>query len=363
MERERQFRNPVKAPEDHRGIHTLNSEQQIIYEEFCRDYEEGIRKTYLLYGVTGSGKTEVYMSLIRKVIEKGQQVIVLIPEISLTYQTVNRFYTYFGDRVSFVNSKLSKGEKYDQFVRAQNGEVDIMIGPRSALFTPFSNLGLIIIDEEHEGAYKSETSPKYHAREAAQELTRLAGASLVLGSATPSLESYTKARLGIYRLWILQHRANQMALPEVSIVDLRQELKEGNRSMFSRELRAAIEDRLARKEQIMLFLNRRGFAGFISCRACGFVLKCPHCDISLTYHRGGKMSCHYCGYEKEVPKLCPECGSRHIAAFGTGTQKVEAALFREFPDAKVIRMDFDTTRKKTVTTKCLLHFQEGKPIF
>lgn len=360
IERERKFRNPIKKMEDTRGIHRLNQEQLLVYEEFSRDYEAGIRKTYLLYGVTGSGKTEVYLSLIRKVLEQGRQVIVLIPEISLTYQTVNRFYTYFGDRVSFVNSRLSKGEKYDQFLRAQKGEVDIMIGPRSALFTPFPNLGLVIIDEEHEGAYKSETSPKYHARETARKLAELCGASLVLGSATPSLESYTKAKLGIYRFWILKHRANQMALPEVSIVDLRTELREGNRSMFSRELREAIEDRLNRKEQTMLFLNRRGFAGFISCRACGFVLKCPHCDISLTYHRGGRMMCHYCGYERPIPKLCPECKSKYIAAFGIGTQKVEAALYREFPDAKVMRMDMDTTRKKESYDNMLSAFSKGE---
>ena len=360
VERERVFRNPVKNPEDGRGIHKLNQEQQLIYEEFVRDYERGIRKTYLLYGVTGSGKTEVYLSLIRKVVEAGRQVIVLIPEISLTYQTVNRFYTYFGDRVSFVNSRLSKGEKYDQFLRAQKGEIDIMIGPRSALFTPFPNLGLIIIDEEHEQAYKSETTPKYHARETAQKLASLSNASLVLGSATPSMESFTKARMGQYRLWVLQKRANQRALPTVSVVDLRKELQEGNRSMFSRLLKEAMEDRLKRKEQVMLFLNRRGFAGFISCRACGFVLKCPHCDVSLTYHRGGRMVCHYCGYERPIPKLCPECKSKYIAAFGVGTQKVEAALYKEFPEAKIMRMDMDTTRKKESYDKMLSSFSKGE---
>ncbi|MDO4555923.1 MAG: primosomal protein N' [Lachnospiraceae bacterium] len=360
MESSRRFKNPVKNTDDRRGIHPLNDQQQLIYEEFVRDDQAGIRKTYLLYGVTGSGKTEVYLSLIRRVIETGRQVIVLIPEISLTHQTVSRFYTHFGDQVSFVNSRLSKGEKYDQFVRAQKGEISIMIGPRSALFTPFSNLGLIIIDEEHEGAYKSETSPKYHARDAAAKLASLCGASLVLGSATPSLESFTKAKLGIYRLWILKQRANQMALPTVSIIDLREELKAGNRSMFSRQLREAIEDRLNRKEQVMLFLNRRGFAGFISCRACGFVLKCPHCDVSLTYHRGGRMVCHYCGYERAIPKLCPECKSKHIAAFGTGTQKVEAALYREFPEARVLRMDMDTTRKKDSYDQMLSAFSKGE---
>lgn len=360
LERERTFRNPVKCPMATHQIHDLNEEQQLVYDEFCRDYEEGIRKTYLLHGVTGSGKTEVYLNLIRKVIQMGRQVIVLIPEISLTFQTVNRFYTYFGDRVSFVNSKLSKGEKYDQFLRAQQGEIDIMIGPRSALFTPFSNLGLIIIDEEHEGAYKSEMSPKYHARETAIKLAELCNASVVLGSATPSMEAYRKARRGEYRLWILNQRANQMALPEVITVDLREELKEGNRSMFSRELRAEMEDRLRRGEQTMLFLNRRGFAGFVSCRSCGHVLKCPHCDVSLTYHRGGRMSCHYCGYGRLVPKVCPECGSKHIAGFGVGTQKVEAALHREFPEARIMRMDFDTTRKKDSYDEMLAAFAKGE---
>ena len=354
------FRNPIKSPVATHQIHPLNPAQQLIYEEFVRDYDEGIRRTYLLHGVTGSGKTEVYMSLIRKVIEAGKQVIVLIPEISLTFQTVNRFYTYFGDRVSFVNSRLSKGEKYDQFVRAQNGEIDIMIGPRSALFTPFQNLGLIIIDEEHEGAYKSEITPKYHAREVAEYITKTGNASLVFGSATPSLEAYTKALKGEYRLWILKERANQMELPQISVVDLRQELKEGNRSMFSRQLRYEIEQRLKRKEQVMLFLNRRGYAGFISCRVCGTVMKCPHCDISLTYHRGGRMSCHYCGYERPVPMVCPDCGSKHITAFGTGTQKVEAALYKEFPEARIMRMDFDTTRKKESYNQMLEAFSKGE---
>lgn len=354
------FRNPIKSPIATHQIHPLNPSQQIIFEEFCRDYDEGLRKTYLLHGVTGSGKTEVYMSLIRKVIEEGRQVIVLIPEISLTFQTVNRFYTYFGERVSFVNSRLSKGEKYDQFVRAQNGDIDIMIGPRSALFTPFQNLGLIIIDEEHEGAYKSEITPKYHAREVAQHLACTSDASLVLGSATPSLESYTKAMEGEYRLWILKERANRMELPQISVVDLREELREGNRSMFSRQLRYEIEQRLMRKEQVMLFLNRRGYAGFISCRECGTVMKCPHCDISLTYHRGGTMSCHYCGYSRPVPMVCPDCGSKHITAFGTGTQKVEAALYKEFPGARIMRMDFDTTRKKESYNQMLEAFAKGE---
>ncbi len=354
------YRNPIKSPVSTHQIHPLNSAQQLIFEEFCMDFDADVRKTYLLHGITGSGKTEVYLSLIRKVIEAGKQVIVLIPEISLTFQTVNRFYTYFGDRVSFVNSRLSKGEKYDQFLRAQKGEIDIMIGPRSALFTPFQNLGLIIIDEEHEGAYKSEITPKYHAREVAEYLAASCNASLVLGSATPAVESYKNALDGKYRLWILKERANRMEMPAISVVDLRQELKEGNRSMFSRELKHEMEVRLARKEQIMLFLNRRGYAGFISCRSCGTVMKCPHCDISLTYHRGGNMSCHYCGYVRKVPKSCPDCGSSHIAAFGTGTQKVEAALYREFPDARIMRMDFDTTRKKESYNQMLASFAKGE---
>lgn len=338
----------------------LNRQQQDLADEFREDFLQGKRKTYLLHGVTGSGKTEVYLAVIEEVLRQEKQVIVLIPEIALTYQTVTRFTERFGDKVSILNSRLSKGEKYDQWLRAKNGDAKIVIGPRSALFVPFSNLGLIIIDEEHEGSYKSEQTPKYHARETAIEKARMEHASVILGSATPSLESYQNALSGRYRLWELTKRAKKAMLPNVYIEDLREELKSGNRSMFSRRLKRLIEDRLHRGEQVMLFLNRRGYAGFVSCRSCGHVMECPHCDVSMTYHRDGTLKCHYCGYEQPMVKQCPQCGSPYVAAFGLGTQKVEAALYREFSNAKVLRMDMDTTRKKHSHEEILAAFSNGE---
>ena len=325
----------------------LNEEQQAAADGIISQYDQGIRKTYLLHGVTGSGKTEVYMELIRHVTGLGRQVILLIPEIALTYQTVLRFTKRFGSRVSFMNSRLSQGEKYDQFERAKKGEVQIMIGPRSALFTPFPDLGLIIIDEEHENAYKSEITPRYHAREAAEQRARLGGASLVLGSATPSVETYTKACRGIYGYFRIRKRAKKNSiLPKVHIVDMRTELKEGNRSIFSRLLREQMEEKLEKSQQIMLFLNRRGYSRFLSCRSCGEAMKCPHCDVTLTLHQNGQLICHYCGYQVPRPKLCPVCGSPYLAPFGTGTQKIEAMARETFPGARILRMDLDTTSKK-----------------
>ncbi len=334
----------------------LNQEQKYVVERILEDYKRNIASTYLVHGVTGSGKTEVYMELIAEVIKDGKQAIVLIPEIALTYQTIFRFYKRFGERVSIINSKLSAGERFDQFRRAKTGGIDIMIGPRSALFTPFSNLGVIIIDEEHEGSYKSETTPKYHARETSIERARLAGAFVVLGSATPSIESYHNTLIGNYTLLTLKERINKSPLPEVHTVDLREELKEGNRTIFSRKLRELIEDRLNKKQQIILFINRRGYAGFVSCRACGKPLKCPHCDVSLTSHNNGKLMCHYCGYQISMPKQCPSCSSPYIAAFGLGTQKVEEAVRKSFPKARVLRMDMDTTKNKDGHEKILSTF-------
>lgn len=338
----------------------LREEQEKIVSSFQKDYESGIRKTYLIHGVTGSGKTEVYMEMISKVLEQGKQAILLIPEISLTYQTVRRFVNRFGDSVTILNSRMSKGERYDQFMRAKNGEISIVIGPRSALFMPFQNLGLIIIDEEHEMSYKSDTVPKYHARETAIQRAKMVGASVVLGSATPSLESYTKAKLGEFTLFTMKERAKKDAiLPIVETIDLRRELKEGNRSMFSRRLQMLMKERLQKGEQIILFLNRRGYSNFISCRKCGYVATCPHCDVSLTYHKSGKLCCHYCGYESPVPKICPECQSHYIAGFGTGTQKVEEAVKRAFPESRVLRMDTDTTKGKNGFEHILGAFGRG----
>lgn len=346
---ERSYRNPVSHL-DSKGYHlTLNEEQQSVVDVIERDLDQKIAKTYLIKGVTGSGKTEVYMELIAHMLAQGKQAIVLIPEIALTFQTVMRFYNRFGDRVSIMNSRLSPGERFDQFERAKNGDVDIMIGPRSALFTPFSKLGLIIIDEEHESSYKSETLPRYHARETAIERARMCGASVVLGSATPSVESYYRAKTGEYELLELKHRVAEKPLPKVEVVDLREELKAGNRSILSVQLQELMEDRLKKGQQMMLFINRRGVAGFVSCRACGHVIKCPHCDVSLSQHGSGaatRLVCHYCGYTTIQPGLCPVCGSKYISGFKAGTQKIEQVVKARFPQARVLRMDMDTTRTK-----------------
>lgn len=361
VQTEKKSRDPVKEYEREKSRVTLNAEQASAAQNVIRDYKAGKRGTYLLYGITGSGKTEVYMELIEYVLEQGKQTIVLIPEISLTYQTVMRFYRRFGNRVSIINSRLSAGERYDQLERAARGEIDIMIGPRSALFTPFANLGLIIIDEEHEGAYKSETSPRYHAREVAEMRAKMNHASLVLGSATPSMESYYKALHGEYQLLLLHNRAQKDSqLANVHVIDLREELAEGNRSVFSRKLAELMSDRLQKGEQIMLFMNRRGYANFVSCRSCGEALRCPHCDVSLTYHRDGSLKCHYCGHEIRLPKICPECGSPFIAPFGAGTQKLEEMTKKTFPDARVLRMDADTTAKKGAHEEILQAFAEGE---
>ena len=350
------YRNPV----EHMSVDTydkvLNAAQQSVVDAIQGDIASGLRNTYLIKGVTGSGKTEVYMELIAHCIQSGRQAIVLIPEIALTYQTVMRFFSRFGNRVSIINSRLSNGERYDQFERAKNGDIDIMIGPRSALFTPFSNLGLIIIDEEHENSYKSESVPRYHAREVAIEYARMSDAIVVLGSATPSVDSYYKAKTGVYRLLELDTRVDDRPLPKCEIVDLRQELREGNRSILSTRLQELMEERLLNGQQTMLFLNRRGKSAFMSCRACGFVVKCPHCDVSLSEHSGGVMVCHYCGYRQPVPKVCPSCGSKYISGFKAGTQKIEAMVAKRFPQARILRMDYDTTRAKDSYEKILQAF-------
>lgn len=342
----------------------LNPEQQAIADDFAARYDRGDRQTSLICGVTGSGKTEVYMEMISHVLRQGREVIVLIPEIALTYQTVLRFYRRFGDLVSVINSRLSAGERYDQFERALNGDVRVMIGPRSALFTPFQNLGLIVIDEEHESAYKSELSPRYHARETAQERARMCGAAVVLGSATPSLEAYSRALRGSgdgYRLYRLTKRAKAGSrMASVRVVDLREELRAGNKSIFSRELKEAMERELAGGHQIMLFLNRRGYSNFVSCRSCGQAMKCPHCDVTLTLHRGSRLVCHYCGYQTRTPAKCPSCGSPYIAGFGTGTQKIEAMTREMFPAARVLRMDLDTTSRKGGHEEILASFAGGE---
>lgn len=360
LEEERVFRNPVHERDAEEKQITFTREQENAIETFWKDYERSCYGTYLIHGVTGSGKTEVYMEMIRRVAEQGRQAIVLIPEIALTFQTVMRFYRSFGERVSIMHSRLSAGERYDQMMRAKNGEIDVMIGPRSALFTPFPNLGLIVIDEEHENTYKSEQVPRYHARETAIARAKMEQASVILGSATPSLEAMYRAKQGEYKLLELKQRSMQQEMADVYVVDLREELRSGNRSILSGLLQGMIADRLEKKEQTMLFLNRRGYAGFVSCRECGYVVKCPHCDVSLSSHRNGKMVCHYCGYEEPKVLVCPECGSRHIGEFRAGTQQIEEIVKRQFPQARVLRMDMDTTREKDGHEKILSAFANGE---
>ncbi len=353
---EKVLRNPIGYRNRKDQIPDYTPEQKHAVSSFREDYERGIRGTYLVYGITGSGKTEVYMEMIAGVLAQGRQAIVLIPEIALTYQTVMRFCGRFGDRVSILNSRMSQGERYDQMERVKAGEVDVMIGPRSALFTPFTHLGLIVIDEEHETSYKSEQTPRYHARETAVRRAQMEGASVVLGSATPSLESFYACKQGTFQMFELKKRAGSGELPQVYVEDMRKEMKSGNRSILSDRLKSLIETRLGRGEQIMLFLNRRGYAGFVSCRACGYVVKCPHCDVALSAHRGGKMVCHYCGYEEAQVRACPSCGSQYIGGFKAGTQQVEELVIRQFPGARVLRMDMDTTRTKDGHEKILEAF-------
>lgn len=355
-----EYRNPVKVKKIEEESKKLSADQRRIIDGILGDIDHGIHKPYLIHGITGSGKTEVYLKLVEGVVARGRQVIVLIPEIALTYQTLLRFFQCFGDRVSVINSTLSAGEKYDQCERAKKGEIDVIIGPRSALFTPFPDLGMIIIDEEHESSYKSESSPKYHARETAEFLAGICQASLVLGSATPSIEAYYRAQNGQYGFFQLKERLTGGSLPNVEVVDLRQELKEGNRSIFSRKLQELMADRLQKGQQAMLFLNRRGYSGFVSCRSCGQVMKCPHCDVSLSEHKGGKMICHYCGYSQAKPSICPECGSKYILGFKAGTQQIEDKLKELFPDVRTLRMDRDTTNTKDSYEKILSAFAGGE---
>lgn len=360
IERERDYRTPLPRRISPEEKAVLSEEQQQAVKDILEEWESDAPRPCLIKGVTGSGKTQVYMELISHVLERGRQVILLIPEIALTYQNVSRFYARFGEKVSLIHSRMSQGERYDQFERAKKGEISVMIGPRSALFTPFPKLGLILIDEEHEDSYKSEKTPCYHARETAIQRGKAEGAYVVMGSASPSVESYYRAETGIFRLVCLDQRYGGSALPAVSIVDLREELKTGNRSVFSSLLTEKIRERLEKKEQIILFLNRRGYSGFVSCRSCGHVMKCPHCDVSLTSHRNGRLICHYCGYETMDVKQCPVCGSPYIGGFRAGTQQIESLVRKSFPGAKVLRMDADTTRKKDDHEKILSAFGNGE---
>ncbi|MCO7174649.1 primosomal protein N' [Sporolactobacillus kofuensis] len=337
----------------------LTSEQSEALTPILESIEHEEHRVFLCHGVTGSGKTEIYLQSIQHVIAQSKQAIVLVPEISLTPQMVLRFKGRFGEQVAVMHSGLSRGEKYDEWRKIREGKVQVVVGARSAIFAPFKHLGLIIIDEEHESSYKQEDIPRYHARDVAIHRAKTHQCPVVLGSATPSLESFARAGKHVYTLLSLKKRVNQRPLPSVEIVDLREEMREGNHSVFSKILLEKIRDRLEKKEQTVLFLNRRGYSTFVMCRSCGTVVTCPHCDISLTYHRAQHLlKCHYCGYEQKMPDTCPTCASDAMRFFGTGTQKVEAELNRLLPEARVIRMDVDTTRKKGSHEHLLRQFGE-----
>lgn len=361
--------------------HELNPEQQAAADTIIEGFQSCISKSdpsgtmpiqqqngtplsvprYLLHGITGSGKTEVYLHVMDKVINAGYKVIMLIPEISLTYQTVIRVSTRFKGRVAILNSRMSIGERFEQYMKCEKGEVDVLIGPRSAVFAPFEKLGIIIMDEEHEGAYKSETAPRYETRDIAYERAKLCHCPVLYGSATPSVNIYTKALAKEVNLIELHRRAKSgSSLATTEIVDLRTELEKGNRSIFSDRLRELITEKLGKHEQIMLFMNRRGYSNFVSCRSCGQAVKCPHCDVSLTLHRDGVMRCHYCGYEIPLMKTCPSCGSPYLAPFGFGTEKLESFVKQAFPEARVLRMDADTTKNKGGHEKILEQFRNHK---
>jgi len=339
----------------------LTDEQHVALNAIVGSMEEQTAKTFLLHGVTGSGKTEIYLQAIQKVLDEGKEAIMLVPEISLTPQMTERFRSRFGEMVAVMHSGLSVGEKYDEWRKIQQGKVSVVVGARSAIFAPFTNIGLIILDEEHESTYKQEDSPRYHARDVAIWRSEFYKCPVILGSATPALESFARAKKGVYSLLSLKQRALHQPLPTVFIADMREELQKGNRSMFSEQLIDAIRVRLEKKEQMVMFLNRRGYSSFVLCRDCGTVVQCPNCDISLTYHRTTeKLKCHYCGYEERVPQICPQCQSEHIRYFGTGTQKVEEEIYKLFPEARVLRMDVDTTKQKGAHEEILQAFGEGQ---
>ncbi|RAP78122.1 primosomal protein N' [Paenibacillus montanisoli] len=355
----------------------LTEGQQAVYEEIAEALDAESSRVFLLHGVTGSGKTEVYLQTIERCLQHERQAIVLVPEIALTPQMVERFKGRFGDSVAVLHSRLSSGERYDEWRKIREGRAQVAVGARSAVFAPFPRVGLIIIDEEHESSYKQEESPKYHARDVAVRRARQHGASVVLGSATPSLESYAAASRvlsptqtdasassrtpGGAALLAMPNRVGNRPLPKVHLIDMREELKAGNRSMFSRQLHEALLDRLEKGEQSVLLLNRRGYSTFVMCRSCGYTAQCPHCDISLTYHQKSRvMRCHYCGHAEQAPEKCPSCESEHIRFFGTGTQRVEEELAKLFPGIRVIRMDVDTTTEKGSHEKWLTMFGERK---
>lgn len=351
------YRNPYEGEFEKTEHLSLTEEQQQAIEPIIDTIDHEEHRTFLLHGVTGSGKTEIYLQAIDQVIQRGKEAIVLVPEIALTPQMVKRFKGRFGSNVAVLHSGLSIGEKYDEWRKVLRKEVQVVVGARSAIFAPFENLGIIIIDEEHETTYKQEETPRYHARDVAIKRGEYNRCPVVLGSATPSLESYARGVKGVYHLLTMKKRTNEKAMPAVEVIDMRDELHAGNRTMFSRLLIDEIKGCLERKEQVVLLLNRRGYSTFALCRDCGHVEQCPNCDISLTYHkRQNVLKCHYCAFETQMPLSCPNCQSNLFRYFGTGTERVEESLTKILPEARVIRMDVDTTRRKGAHERLLKKF-------
>ena len=339
---------------------SLTKEQANVLEGIKLAFSKG-EKAALLFGVTGSGKTEVYLKLMEEIIRKRKEVIFLIPEISLSFQTRSRIEKRFPGLVSVLHSKMSQGERAESMEKCRSGEVKILMGPRSALFAPFSNLGLIIMDEEQDRSYKSEQAPRYETRDVIRKRGELSSCPVLFGSATPSVQLFSEVEKGALPCFCLHNRAVEgSTLPKMQVVDMRKELEEGNRSIFSRVLEGKIQERLDRGEQVMLFMNRRGYAPFVSCRKCGEALRCPHCDVSLNLHKNGILQCHYCGYQTNLPKICPNCKSKYLAAFGSGTEKLESICHSVFPKAGILRMDRDSTGKKGKYEEILQAFSEEK---
>ena len=336
-------------------------EQSAALERIFEEYGKRDKKPVLLFGVTGSGKTCVYIKLIEKILDEGKEVIVLVPEIALTPLMTRRIYEKFGDRVTITHSRLSAAERFDQWKKAQNGDVSVVIGPRSAVFAPFKNLGAIIVDEEHEDAFQSENLPGYNAKDVALFRCRQASALYLAGSATPAVETFYRAEKGEYVLCEMKERALSKALPAVEITDMRKELREGNKTMFGKELQRELANCMEKGEQAMLFINRRGYSSFVSCRSCGYVVKCGHCSVSMTYHaRENQLVCHYCGARTALPRVCPECGSSYIKGFGTGTERIAEAVSEILPNAKTLIMDADTTRGKFGHERILSAFAQKR---
>ena len=352
------YRNPEQIYSVENKDIKLNEEQEKVVNLINQEMFNEDKKPYMIHGVTGSGKTEVYMEIIENALNQGLDSLMLVPEISLTPQTISRFRNKFGNIVGVFHSQLSEGEKHDVYKQVKEGKIRILIGARSALFMPFTSLGVIIIDEFHESAYKSEKNPKFNSIEVANFISRKREVSLVLGSATPSIEEYYKAINGQYKLLEINKRANNKPMPKIEVVDMKDELMIGNKSIFSSKLKLDMEEAVKNKNQIILFLNRRGYSNFVSCRKCGYVFTCENCDISLTYHKKSNTGkCHYCGYEKEIPKECPECKSKYIKPFGIGTQKIEEEIKSLFPNMRVLRLDRDTTSKKGSFDRILNSFK------